>query len=290
MPEREPNRDSAAGDDPRIDVLGVPVSDVNPSVALDRLVSWVESGRSEYVCVTGVHGVMESQDDQSVAAAHSDAGMVVPDGMPMVWSGRRAGSQRIERVYGPDFMLSACELAAARGWPVFLYGGGPGVAETLGERLRARFAGLEIVGTHSPPLRAAGEPENSEVLRRISESGARIVWVGLSTPKQELWMANHLERIDSPVVMVGVGAAFDINAGLVPDAPRWMQRSGLHWLYRLLREPRRLWRRYLRNNPRFVAAILRRGPRWVDASQGVHPSGGTTNLGTRGGANDGGER
>lgn len=290
MPGGEADRGSTTGEDPRIDVLGVPVSDVNPSTALDRLASWVESGRSEYVCVTGVHGVMESQDDRSVAAAHSDAGMVVPDGMPMVWSGRRAGSERIDRVYGPDFMLSACELAAARGWPVYLYGGAPGVAETLSERLRARFPKLEIAGTHSPPLRAAGEPEDAEVLRSISESGARIVWVGLSTPKQELWMANHLERIESPVVMVGVGAAFDINAGLMPDAPRWMQRSGLHWLYRLLREPRRLWRRYLRNNPRFVAAILRRGPRRVDASQGVDASGGTANLGTRGGADDGGER
>lgn len=254
------------------------MSDVDPSLALERVISWVEAGRTEYVCVTGVHGVMESQADEAVAAAHRDAGMVLPDGMPMVWSGRYAGSERIERVYGPDFMLEVCAVAAERGWPIYLFGGAPGVPEALSARLVERFPGIEVAGACSPPIREAGESEDAEALRRISESGARILWVGLSTPKQELWMANHVHLLGGPTVAVGVGAAFDINAGLKPDAPRWMQRSGLHWLYRLLREPRRLWRRYLRNNPRFMVAIARRRPRRVSTPDRVEPSGGGANL------------
>jgi N-acetylglucosaminyldiphosphoundecaprenol N-acetyl-beta-D-mannosaminyltransferase len=243
----------------RVDVLGVEVSAVDMAQAVAEIRRWVEEGEQHYVCVTGVHGVMESQRDPDLRRIHNASGLTTPDGMPMVWAGRRAGAAHMERVYGPDLMLELCALAAERGWSSFFYGGGPGVAERLAERLAARFPRLEVAGCWSPPFRPLTPEEDARAVERIDASGAALLWVGLSTPKQERWMAAHVGRVRAPVLL-GVGAAFDIHAGLLPQAPRWMQRSGLEWLYRLAREPRRLWRRYLYNNPRFVAAIARRPP------------------------------
>src|SRR3712207_6619190 len=180
--------------------------------------------------------------------------------MPMVWAGRRAGAAHMERVYGPDLMLALLERAAQRGWRSFFYGGAEGVPELLAQRLTERFADLQVAGTYSPPFRPLTPAEDVEIVEKINASGADIVWIGLSTPKQERWMAAHVGRLDAPA-MLGVGAAFDIHAGVLPQAPLWMQQRGLEWVYRLLREPRRLWRRYLGNNPRFVIAILRNRPR-----------------------------
>jgi len=257
-----PNRigGEQAPDWERVDVLGVEIACVDKRRVLETIGGWLDSGHSTYLCLTGVHGVMEAQGDEAVDRALRGAGMDLPDGMPMVWAGKRAGSGEIERVYGPDLMLAVCERAAQEGWPVFFYGGQPGVANLLADRMTARFGGLEVAGTHSPPMREAGEREDRDVLELISDSGARIVFVGISTPKQELWMANHLPEISGPVVLIGVGAAFDIHAGLRADAPAWIGRLGLHWLYRLIQEPRRLWRRYLSMIPRFVFAIIRRPP------------------------------
>lgn len=247
----------------RVDVLGVEIACVDPARTLRAINTWLEGGERTYLCLTGVHGVMEAQEDPSVAAALNGAGMDLPDGMPMVWAGKRAGSQVIDRVYGPDLMLSVCAESAGRGWPVFFYGGQPGVADKLSQRMAQRFPGLEVAGTHSPPMREPGEPEDDEVIERISRSGARIVFVGISTPKQELWMANHLERVRGSVILLGVGAAFDIHAGLRTDAPTWVGKLGLQWLYRLAQEPRRLWRRYLSIVPGFLVAITKRPPRLV---------------------------
>jgi len=247
---------------PRVDVLGVEISAVNMEMTLDTVIGWVVSNDRQYVCVTGVHGVMESQRDRELAAIHNNAGLTTPDGMPMVWAGRAAGAHWIQRVYGPDMMLAVLAEAQARSWSSFLYGGDPGVPELLAERLEQRLPGLQVAGTHSPPFRPLTRDEVHETAALINASGASLVWVGLSTPKQERWMAELRPLLEAPVLF-GVGAAFDFHAGRVKQAPRWMQTSGLEWLYRLGREPRRLWKRYLTNNPRFVIAIVRRRPRLV---------------------------
>jgi N-acetylglucosaminyldiphosphoundecaprenol N-acetyl-beta-D-mannosaminyltransferase len=244
----------------RVDVLGVGVSAIDMPTAVDLIEDWIQHDTQNYVCVTGVHGVMESQRDDELRRIHNASGMTTPDGMPMVWAGHWAGASWMRRVYGPDLMLAICERAAQTGWRSFFYGGREGVPERLAERLAERFPGLKVVGTYSPPFRALTPEEDEALVGRINASQAELVWVGLSTPKQERWMAAHVGRLNAPVLL-GVGAAFDIHAGTLAQAPVWMQRHGLEWLYRLVREPRRLWRRYLSNNPRFLLGILRRRPR-----------------------------
>jgi len=243
----------------RVDVLGVGVSAINMDMALAEVTRWVEHGAHHYVCVTGVHGVMESQRDAELMRIHNESGLTTPDGMPMVWAGKKAGAEWMSRVYGPDLMLAVLGLAAERGWSSFLYGGNEGVADTLAEKLTARIPGLRIAGTYCPPFRPLTPEEDADVVDRINKSGAQLVWVGLSTPKQERWMAAHVGRLDA-AALFGVGAAFDFHAGLVPQAPAWMQRNGLEWFYRLCKEPRRLWRRSFSNNPAFVARISRKPP------------------------------
>lgn len=243
------------GSIPRCNVLGVGISAINPATALAVLDGWVERREQHYVCVTGVHGVMESQRSAQLRQIHNRAGLVTPDGMPLVWISHLQGFRHVDRVYGPDLMLAVCSHSSGRGYRHFLYGGREGVAERLAARLRERLPRLKIVGTYCPPFRPLTEEEDDHVVRLINQSEAEFVWVGLSTPKQEHWMAAHLGRVAAPV-MIGVGAAFDFHAGLVPQAPRWMQRSGLEWLFRLLVDPRRLWRRYALNNPLFAALAL----------------------------------
>lgn len=247
----------------RVDVLGVGISAINMDMAVAEITRWIEQAEQHYVCVTGVHGVMESQDDTRLRDIHNASGLTTPDGMPMVWAGRMAGVAHMDRVYGPDLMLELLQRAAQRGWSSYFYGGAEGVPELLARRLCERFEGLRVAGTYSPPFRPLTPAEDAEVVDRINAAAPDLVWVGLSTPKQERWMADHVGRLDAPVLL-GVGAAFDIHAGTLPQAPFWMQRSGTEWAYRLAREPRRLWRRYLRNNPRFVAAVARRRPRLTD--------------------------
>lgn len=243
---------------PHTDVLGVKISAVNMSLAVSRIGHWIADRQPSYVCITGVHGVMESQEDPHLKAIHNAAGMVTPDGMPMVWLSRLAGHRHVSRVYGPDLMLAVCQasLEPENRWRHFFYGGAEGVAEKLAARLSERFSGLQVAGTYCPPFRPLTPAEDAAVCEQINASGADIVWVGLSTPKQEKWMAGHLQRLGSSV-MIGVGAAFDFHAGLKRQAPKWMQRSGLEWLFRMVSEPRRLGKRYLVNNPRFVAALIR---------------------------------
>jgi N-acetylglucosaminyldiphosphoundecaprenol N-acetyl-beta-D-mannosaminyltransferase len=240
----------------RCDVLGVQVSAVNMPMAVAQIGDWIERGGNyTYVCITGVHGVMESQRNPQLKRIHNAAGMVTPDGMPMVWINRLNGNSHVDRVYGPDLMLEVCKASPENGYKHFFYGGAPGVAEKLAVKLQERFPGLEVVGTYTPPFRSLTDEEDQEVVRMINRSGADIVWVGLSTPKQELWMADHVGWVQAPV-MIGVGAAFDFHAGLKSQAPRWMQRSGMEWFYRMVTEPRRLWKRYLTNNPLFCWYFL----------------------------------
>lgn len=244
---------------PRVDVLGVGVSATSVASALDEIQRWVDEDEQHYVCVTGVHGVMESQRDRELMQIHNESGLTIPDGAPILWCGRYAGSSEIERMRGSDFMWDVTARAAERGWRCFFYGGAEGTPELLAERLTARFPGLQVAGTYSPPFRPLTPDEETDVVDMINASGADIVWVGLSTPKQERFMRAAMGRVRAPV-LAGVGMAFDVHAGLLPQAPKLIQRSGFEWLYRLVNEPRRLWRRYFENNPRFVLGVLRRRP------------------------------
>ena len=239
----------------QVNVLGVGVSAITMAQAVNVIEDWIAAADHQYVCVTGVHGVMESQDDPSLRDIHNRAGLVTPDGMPLVWVSRLKGYRHVERVYGPDLMLACCAASVSKGYRHFLYGGAPGVPERLAARLQQRFPGLMVAGTWSPPFGKPTSGEERAIIERINATNPDIVWVGLSTPKQERWMATHTGRLCAPV-LIGVGAAFDFHAGLKRQAPRWMQRSGLEWLFRLGSEPRRLWRRYFSNNPRFLWRIL----------------------------------
>jgi N-acetylglucosaminyldiphosphoundecaprenol N-acetyl-beta-D-mannosaminyltransferase len=245
----------------------VAVNALTIEMALREIERRIEARDPGYVTITGVHGVSESLRSPELMAIHNEAALVCPDGMPMVWSSRYAGFRWAERVYGPDLMLAMCAASVRTGSRHFFYGGGDGVATLLQHQLEQRFVGLEVVGTHTPPFRPLDDREKAEVAALINEARPDVVWVGLSTPKQERWMAEMRPRLDAPV-LIGVGAAFDFHAGLVSQAPAQVQRLGLEWLYRLFREPRRLWRRYLRNNPAFVAAILRDPPRAIGSDPG----------------------
>jgi N-acetylglucosaminyldiphosphoundecaprenol N-acetyl-beta-D-mannosaminyltransferase len=239
----------------RCNVLGVGISAVNLDSATALINRWITNREHQYVCITGVHGVMESQSNKTLKHIHNQAGMVTPDGMPMVWLNKLAGNHDVTRVYGPDLMLKVCREGLERGLRHYFYGGGEGVATLLAATLQSRLPGLNVVGTCCPPFRKMTEAEDAKVISEINGTNADVIWVGLSTPKQEFWMSSHLNRINAPV-MIGVGAAFDFHAGLKSQAPAFMQKSGLEWLFRLCTEPRRLWKRYLKNNPLFVLYLL----------------------------------
>jgi N-acetylglucosaminyldiphosphoundecaprenol N-acetyl-beta-D-mannosaminyltransferase len=250
----------------RCNVLGVGISAVNQSSALEMISNWIATRQRQYVCITGVHGVMESQRDPALKTIHNRAGLVTPDGVPMVWANWFAGHTGVRRVYGPDLMLNICATGVERGWRHYFYGGGPGVAQTLAQALTRRFPGLIVAGLYTPPFRPLTVAEDAQVVEQINATRADIVWVGLSTPKQEYWMSAHLGRLEAPV-MVGVGAAFDFNAGLKKQAPRWLRNCGFEWAFRLCTEPRRLWKRYLINNPLFLVQLALQALRLKDFSE-----------------------
>jgi len=239
----------------RANILGIGVSAINMSQALETIAEWIHRREQQYICVRDVHGIMESQSDTKLKQIHNRAGLVTPDGMPLVWLSHLKGFPWVERVYGPDLMLAVCEQSVAKGYRHYFYGGAEGVPEKLITRLTQRFSGLRVAGWWSPPFRPLSSEEDEGLIEIINRTEPDIVWVGLSTPKQEYWMYEHLGRLKAPV-MIGVGAAFDFHAGVKRQAPRWMQKSGLEWSFRLLNEPRRLWRRYLINNPLFLWMLL----------------------------------
>jgi N-acetylglucosaminyldiphosphoundecaprenol N-acetyl-beta-D-mannosaminyltransferase len=251
-PERVP---PAPAPPEAIDVLGVPVSAVDYDGAMDWMDGTVAARGSGYICVAATHTVMVAQEDPEAMEAVLGASLVVPDGQPLVWALRALGKPLSDRVYGPDLMLRHCERAAADGTRIFLYGGrNQGALVQLTLNLRRRFPGLRVVGGCSPPFRDLDGDELDAIAAEINRTGADIVWVGIGVPKQEKWMAAMRDRLEAPV-LVGVGAAFDFHAGLVSQAPSWMQSAGLEWAFRLAQEPKRLWRRYLRYNPRFVSGF-----------------------------------
>ena len=239
----------------RVNILGVKVSAITIRDAITAIEDRIHDREPFYICVTGVHGIMECQRDPSLLAIHNASGLTVPDGMPMVWMSHWLGFPNVERVYGPDLMLAATELSARRGYRNLYYGGAPGTADRLAAVLAAKYPGLEVVGTICPPFTALTPEEDDEVLTKINAARPDIVWVGLSTPAQERWMAAHVGRLTAPV-LAGVGAAFDFLSGTKSQAPRWIQRHGLEWLFRMATEPRRLAKRYATNNPVFVYRAL----------------------------------
>lgn len=232
----------------RVNILGVGVSAVNMDQALERLDGWVAAGERQYVCVCPVHSIMECRRSEEVRSIFNSAGMVTPDGMPVVWVARWSGHPHVGRVYGPDLMLAALGRQRHRH---FLYGGGPGVATRLAESMKRRFPQVEIAGILAPPFASLDQLCTPQAAQVINDSRPDVVWVGMSSPKQDRWMAQMRPLLDAPV-LIAVGAAFDFHTGAVRQAPLWMQRSGLEWLFRLAMEPRRLWRRYLVDNPWFV--------------------------------------
>jgi N-acetylglucosaminyldiphosphoundecaprenol N-acetyl-beta-D-mannosaminyltransferase len=235
-------------------VLGMRVDATSYEDASRRVVRWAQEGRSAYVCVASVHMVMEAFDSEGFQRVVNGAALVTPDGMPLVWALRRLGVGGASRVYGADLTASVVERAARERVPVGLYGGTPESLDSFVRVLEERYPGIRVVCRIAPPFRPLTPEEDEAVTQEITSSGARILFVGIGCPKQEKWMADHEGRI--PAVMLGVGAAFDFITGRVRQAPRWMQAAGLEWMFRLAMEPRRLWKRYAKHNPRFAALFM----------------------------------
>ena len=236
----------------KCNVLGVGISVIDQTRARQSLFDALRNGRRGYVAVTGVHGVSEAQSDKHLRQILNEALLCTPDGMPMVWMGRLQGQPSIRRVYGPDLVLNICEHSRAEGFTHFFYGGNAGVPEQLAQTLQARFPGLLVVGTFSPPFRPLTAEELAVLQQQVRDTRPDFFWVGLSTPKQERFMSEHMHLLPEAKIFLGVGAAFDLLTGRLRQAPHWMQRAGLEWLFRLTQEPRRLWKRYLVNNPLFA--------------------------------------
>ena len=236
---------------PRYNVLGVGVSALTLASACEHVVAARGRKHLGYICVTTVHGVSEARANEDFRAILNRSYLTTPDGMPLVWLGPKG----VERVYGPDLLLAACDAGRAAGLRHYFYGGAPGVAEELRRRLTARFPGLEVVGTFTPPFRPLTAEEFGALQADVARAQPDVIWVGVGTPKQERFMAAHAGVLETGL-LIGVGAAFDFHSGRVRQAPRWMQRSGLEWLSRLAMEPRRLGPRYLVTNPLFVLRLL----------------------------------
>ena len=239
----------------RVNVLGVGVHAVNMQNTALLLEALIKKGGKGYVCLTGVHGIMEAQRDPGLKSIFTEALLVAPDGMPTVWMGRLQGFSRIQRVFGPDLMVDVIGREEFRNCTHFLCGGEPGVAERLGDEILRRFPWIRIAGTYSPPFRPLTAIEEGELKAKVRSSRPDIIWVGLSTPKQERFMARYLPVLDTKL-MIGVGAAFLFHTGALQDSPKWVKNAGLQWLHRLLQEPSRLWKRYLLNNSGFIFCVL----------------------------------
>lgn len=235
-------------------LLGMKLDSTSYEEATQKVIAWAKGEESRTVCAASAHMVMEAHDSSSVLAAVNGTDLVVSDGMPLVWWLRAKGVKNQPRVYGPELMLHICQSAAREKIPVGLYGSTQEVVTALAERLLVKFPGLQINFVKSPPFRSMSSEEDDIDTQQIVDSGVKILFVGLGCPKQELWVAEHKGRIQA--VMFAVGAAFQFHAGLVPQAPPWMQNNGLEWLFRTIQEPRRLWKRYIVVVPRFASLVL----------------------------------
>ena len=249
----------------KVNVLGVGISVIDQTTAREYLFDAVRKGQRGYVAVANVHSVSEAKRDHSLRGILNAAMLCTPDGMPLVWMGRLQGRRAIDRVYGPDLLLNLCEHSQGAGFTHFLYGGHRGVAEALADELRKRFPALNIVGVATPPFGPLTEEARVELIGEIARLRPDFFWVGLGMPKQEYFMAEFAHVLTGTTILLGVGAAFDFISGRVRQAPRWMMRLGLEWLFRLCQEPRRLSKRYLVNNPLFLlhAALQLTGLRRV---------------------------
>ena len=235
------------------DVLCTHIDAVSWNESLTHITGWAQANESRYVCLCNVHSVVTARRSPEFCRILNEADLATPDGMPLAWCLQYSGFPEQPRINGPDLFWELCRYCARHGVPIFLYGGTDHSLALLRSRLAAALPELPLAGSHSPPFRDLTNPEEREVAARINASGARIVFVGLGCPKQEVWMARQRGRIKA--VMIGVGAAFDFHAGVVKRAPRWMQNSGLEWLYRFAAEPRRLWQRYLVTNSLFACYL-----------------------------------
>ena len=234
-----------------LNITGVRVHPVQIPIVIQKISDLIQSGKKGYITVTGVHGIMESQRSLKVNAAHNHSFLTVPDGMPLVYIGKLFGYSEMERCYGPDLMVSVIEATVKKGYTHFFYGGNKGIAEKLKFVMESKFPGIKIVGTHTPPYRSLNEDEKKYLIEKVHQLRPNIIWVGLSTPKQELFMHEYSPLLDTNL-MIGVGAAFDFHTGQIKIAPSWLQKMALEWFYRLIQEPKRLWKRYLINNPLFL--------------------------------------
>ncbi len=238
-----------------MNILGVGVSAVSMDVAVRRTLQFLRNKTFGYICVTGVHGIMEAQADEAFRRILNGSFLTTPDGMPTVWLGKAAGHRSMTRVYGPDFMLEVCRAGVSQGVRHYLYGGREGVADALKQALVEQIPGLQIAGASTPPFRPLTQQDETELAALLRSTETDVLWVGLSTPKQERFMSKY-HNLLGVNLMVGVGAAFDLLSGNLDEAPNWMKNAGLQWLYRLWKEPKRLWRRYLVNNPLFIGLVL----------------------------------
>lgn len=236
----------------RFNVFGIAMDAVNLPTAIASTLAATKSGTNRYVCLTGAHGIVEARRDPLLARSFRNALLVLPDGMPTVWIAWWKEFYHVDRVFGPDLMLGVIDESQASGERHFLLGGKPGVAEELRQRLQARYPKANIVGTYTPPFRRFNSAEEAELATLLEECRPDIVWIGIGTPKQELFMSEYVGRLKVPV-MVGVGAAFDFHTGRLKDSPQWVKRAGLQWFHRLVQDPKRLWWRYLRTNTLFLA-------------------------------------
>jgi N-acetylglucosaminyldiphosphoundecaprenol N-acetyl-beta-D-mannosaminyltransferase len=243
-----------AGQRPYVNVLGVQIEPLAMESAVARVEQVLRENQKGYVCMIGVHGVMEAQRNPGVAAAYAGCLIAVPDGMPTVWVGRSQGHEEMQRVAGPDLMLEIFRRPEFASYTHFLYGGKEGIAEELRISFKRRFPWARIVGTYTPPYRDLSRREEEEVIALIHELKPDIIWVGIGAPKQEQFMNRYLPKLETRL-MFGVGAAFDYHTGRIQDCAEWIKRAGLQWLHRLMQDPRHLWWRYLRNNPAFLWRI-----------------------------------
>jgi len=235
----------------QLNILGVQVSAINLAQASSSIHQFISNRESIYVCVAPVASIIEAQDDPQFKEIMNNASMVTPDGMPLVWIGKAKGDKSIGRAYGPDLMLRVCDEGQEKGYRHFFYGGSQANNEKLIDNLKSKFPRINVVGHWAPPAMEKNQKESHDIITMINNTSADILWVGLGAPKQEYWMKNHRSNLNAPV-MIGVGAAFDFISGSKRQAPRWMQRIGCEWLFRLLCEPKRLWRRYIVGNTRFI--------------------------------------
>ena len=239
---------------PAAHVLGVDVDAIDLDEALGRVAVLLQGSRKSYVCVAGVHGIMEAQRNPQLMEVYSGSEMTIPDGMPLAWVGRMQGHIAMPRVTGPDLMLEVFRRKEFARATHFLYGGREGIAEELRDKLRIQFPWVKIVGTYTPPFRALNPEEERDLQATVARLKPDVFWIGLSTPKQERFMAQYLSKLDTKV-MIGVGAAFDIHTGRIKESPEWLKATGMQWFHRMCQEPGRLWKRYLYNNPRFIVRI-----------------------------------